>query len=109
MELEKGDVSWPLEVVTGGKYTCVIQYACSAKGTLLQLSFGPETIEKKLPSFIPLQDPDYNRIDRPGEAIGQTWNRISMGTVHLEEGALTLTASATDPALELLSVILLKK
>jgi arylsulfatase A-like enzyme len=109
MELEKGDVSWPLEVVTGGKYTCVIQYACSSKGTLLQLSFGPETIEKKLPSFIPLQDPDYNRIDRPGEAIGQTWNRISMGTVHLEEGALTLTASATDPALELLSVILLKK
>jgi hypothetical protein len=108
MELEKGDVSWPLEVVSGGNYDCEIQYACKTEGTLIQLSFGPETIDRNLPAFIPLQDHNYNRIDRPGEAIGQTWNRMSIGLVQLEEGAVTLTASASDPQLELLSVVLLK-
>jgi arylsulfatase A-like enzyme len=109
LDLEGSSISWPLRVFQEGAYQCEVQYAAPAGGARMVIQTGNLSIEGELPQFVPVPDRNYSRIDRPAEAIGQTWNRFLIGELALGEGLSTLTLSASDPDLELLSVVLTKK
>lgn len=100
---------WPLSISGKGYYDCYIRYtSMSGKETLL-LGLTNQLYQMKLSHYIPVKDINYNRIDMPGEAIGQSWARGYLGALSLDEGCDTLTLYATGKDVEILSVILIKK
>lgn len=109
LDMKGSFISWPLQVFREGRYRCEVRYACPDGDARLEIALGGSKIEGDLPQFVPVPDRNYSRIDRSAEAIGQTWNRILMGELELEEGTATLRVHASDPALQLLSVILTTK
>ncbi|MGW8315901.1 MAG: arylsulfatase [Bacteroidales bacterium] len=109
LDMQHSSISWPLQVFEEGTYTCDILYATLSGTAGIVIQTGKDTIERELPQFVPVPDRNYNRIDRPGEAIGQTWNRVPVGELTLGKGTTTLTVNASDPDLELLSVVLTQK
>ncbi|MCK4748766.1 MAG: sulfatase-like hydrolase/transferase, partial [Bacteroidales bacterium] len=86
LEGEKGTVSWPVEVRESGVYDCQVKYTSPSGTASLAVDFSGTMLEQKVPEFIPEKDRNYSRIDRPAEAIGQTWGRVSMGEIKLEQG-----------------------
>lgn len=109
LDMHSSSISWPLKIFQEGEYTCDVRYASPSGRARMVIQMGNDTVETDLPRFVPVPDRNYNRIDRPGEAIGQTWNRFRIGELTLGEGTTTLTVNASDPDLELLSVVMTKK
>jgi hypothetical protein len=109
LDMETSSISWPLNIVHPGTYQCYLNYASKGKNSILSLQLGSLRIEKELSAFIPVSDQSYSRIDRPAEAIGQTWKREYMGDMNLVNGPESLVIQANDADLELLSVVLIRK
>jgi len=109
LDMQSSFVYWPLNVAEAGNYQCFVNYACESGSVSLSLHLTDHQVERKLPAFVPVADRNHSRIDRPAEAIGQTWRREGMGTFFMEHGADTLLVRASVPALQLLSVVLIKE
>ena len=109
LDMETSSISWPLEIATPGRYQCYINYALKSGESLISMNLAGKRIAQALPSFVPVPDQNYSRIDRPAEAIGQTWKREYMGEIGLGKGRESLVIHAADPELELLSVVLVRK
>ncbi len=106
LDTDTSYVYWPLNVVESGNYLCEVRYACETGNSILLIQLSGTRIEGELPVFTPARDRNYSRVDRSAEAVGQTWNRKELATIYLEKGADTLIVKASDPHLELLSVVL---
>jgi hypothetical protein len=74
----------------------------------LRLGHSSRVLEKQVPLYLPVRDPNHSRIDRKAEAIGQTWGRVDLGTLELMEGNAVLNLFASDPRVEVLDITLIK-
>ncbi|MEN8203932.1 MAG: sulfatase-like hydrolase/transferase [Bacteroidota bacterium] len=108
LDMEDSKVSWPLDVRSKDSYECYIKYTAPL-ATSLHLEISDRQLGLTLPAFIPVKDPNYSRIDRKAEAIGQSWARIGLGKIELEEGFHTLSVNGSDPMLEVLSITMIKR
>jgi arylsulfatase A len=106
---ENSFIEWPLMVYGSGNYKCFAKYTSPNGETLLTVRTGRDRLEEKLPSFMPVSDPDFSRIDRAAEAIGQTWGRGEIGTVRLPAGKQTITLGASRGDTEILSLVLVRE
>ena len=109
LTMETASITWHLDIIHSGTYQCFVNYASKAGNSRLSLQAGGNRLEKALPSFVPVPDQNYSRIDRPAEAIGQSWKRVYMGEISLGTGPESLVIHAAEPELELLSVVLIRK
>jgi hypothetical protein len=109
LDPEGSSISWPLEITREGMYRCYVNYTCKTGGASLYLQFTERQVSKELPPYTPEPDRNYSRIDRSAEAIGQTWNRMDLGEYSLVKGPDRLTITASEPELQLLSVVLVRK
>jgi hypothetical protein len=109
LDMETSSISWPLDIIHSGPYQCFVNYASRAGNSGISFHLGGNHIEKELPSFVPVPDQNYSRIDRSAEAIGQTWRRENLGKLELKSGLESLVIRAADPELELLSIVLVRK
>lgn len=99
-------IYWPLWVHKTGDYQCLVRYGSPTGNSKLLVSFNKQRLEKDVPAFVPVPDPDFSRIGRRAEAIGQSWARATIGKVFLEEGEEVLCVNASRTDVELLEVIL---
>jgi hypothetical protein len=106
LDMQSSYVYWPLNITAAGDYQCYVNYACTSGSASISLQLSDIKIDKELSVYVPVADRNYSRIDRPAEAIGQTWKRENLGMLQLTEGADTLVVRASSPDLELLSVVL---
>jgi len=101
-------IQWPLQVHQNGDYRCIARYTSTRGATSIWVDFNRLRLEKELPAFVPVSDPDFSRIGRAAEAIGQTWARGEIGTVHLSAGQEILKLGTSSADAEILSLILVK-
>jgi len=108
LDMDHSKISWPLNTSITGQYICYVKYS-SPKLASMRLQVAGQEIHETLQEFFPEKDPNYSRIDRKAEAIGQSWARVSLGEIRLDEGLHTLSIQASDPSLEVLSITLIKR
>lgn len=108
LDAQDSRISWPLKILAGGDYSCFVHYTAPETASVRMRTEGV-ALEKNLPRFLPVREPNYSRIDRPAEAIGQSWGRLELGELHLKTGTQSLSLQASDPHVEILSVTLIKK
>lgn len=102
-------IYWPLYVHHGDSYTCVVRYTLVGGEAGIRIRINGKTLERMVDPFKPTPDLNYSRIDRPAEAIGQTWARTELGSIQLERGSCTLQLYASSRDVEILEVILIRK
>jgi len=108
LDMKDSKVSWTLEILARGDYDCYLKYSTPDPASA-RIQFADRELSKTLPEFFPVMDPNHSRIDRKAEAIGQSWARAYLGSLEMEEGIFTLSFNGSDPRMEVLSVILIKK
>ena len=109
LDSEDSNVLWHIDVRNSGLYDCQVRYASPTGSAFLFIDIAGTMLEQEVPAFIPEKDRNYSRLDRPAEAIGQTWGRVSAGKVKLEQGTNRVSLRASDPGVEVLEVVLLKQ
>ncbi len=109
LDMEGSAIRWPLSITETADYECCILYSASQGESRITLDFSEGSLESDLPPFTPVREINYSRIDRSAEAIGQSWARLSLGEIRLEQGLNNLIMHGHGEALEVLSVTLLKK
>jgi len=107
MDLHGSSIRWPLDIRESAEYQCLVRYASPGGEAELKLHVNGQKLEKKVPAFVPVPDKNHNRIDRPAEAIGQSWARTSLGMLPLETGPDTLVLHASPDDAEILQCILI--
>lgn len=105
---EDAYIFWSVEVLEKGPYECRILYTSASDSAILWAEVAGESFEKELPRFITEQDSFYSRIDRPAEAIGQSWGRVNLGQLILKEGRGEISLHASSPDVEILELVLKK-
>lgn len=93
---EADTLSWELNVIDPGDYEVWLDYTADPEqtGAKLNLIFPSGKLESSLSeAFQPALIPSPDRVPRK-EAPEQTWNRISLGTVNLQNGPQRLQLSA---------------
>ena len=108
LDLERSSIRWPLDIREKAAYDCVVSYASPGGEARLMLQVNGQQLNKEVPAFVPVPDRNYSRIDRPAEAIGQTWARISLGTLRLNTGTDTLILQASPSDVQILDCTLIK-
>ena len=106
LDLDSSSITWPLQVFREGTYACDILCTSRSDDAGMVIELGNQRIDIELPRFVPEPDRNDSRIDRSAEAIGQTWNRVSIGELILQEGRTSLTVRASDAEVEVLSIVL---
>lgn len=102
-------IQWPLMVTEEAVYDCIIHYTSASGISRVRLDCPGFRLESELARFVPHREKSRNRIERAGEAIGQTWARSRIGEVPLGRGPVTLTISGTGDLLEIRSLSLVKR
>ncbi len=106
--MDASALRWSIEVVEEGVYECHVRFSSTEEGASLAVDFKGRWLEKELPLFVPVSDKNHSRIDRPAEAIDQSWGRITMGETALEKGIGSLVVRSSGGEVEVLEVILHK-
>ena len=109
MDTDSSCVHWNLDVRRSGDYECWIRYASTTSPVRIIAEVQDQELEGAFPVYVPVREKNHSRIDRPAEAIGQSWNRVSMGKLSLTEGPARLRLSASEKEAEILEAILLIK
>ena len=109
LDMEGSTITWKIDTREAGNYHCQVRYTSPAGDALIRMETGEQLVERVLPRFIPVKEKNYNRIDRPAEAVGQSWGRLDLGTVQLTGGTGEVVIKASDPGVEILQLVLLKQ
>jgi arylsulfatase A-like enzyme len=103
---EGARIYWPIKVQGPGRYLCSVTYASPDGNARIYAVINGTEIGCTVPPYIPVPDRNFNRIDRTGEAIGQTWAGGILGEVTLEEGPGEVALWASSQTIQVLSVTL---
>lgn len=109
LEGEGSSIRWPLMIADDAVYECHVNYTSAAGISRISLDLQGIRLEAELPRFVPERERNQSRIDRPAEAIGQTWSRVEVGEVKPGKGPATLVMTGSGESLEVLSVSLVRK
>ncbi|MEL6107532.1 MAG: arylsulfatase [Planctomycetota bacterium] len=96
---EKDEIAWEVDVLTSGKHEVELYYACPEKdlGATIELSLGDQTLMAKVTQAVdgPLIGAKNDRVVR-AEGDVKRWKPMSLGTIDLQPGRMTLRLKATD-------------
>jgi arylsulfatase A-like enzyme len=92
-------ISWPIDVVEGGKFQVEVYYGCAASdlGTTVELSFGDQSVSKKITvaNDPPLIGAEQDRSVR-GESLVKDFKPVKMGVIDLPPGKGELVLRAIE-------------
>ncbi len=92
-------ITWEVEVGEAGDYEVEIWYACPAAdvGSTIELSLGDSRLSGKITEAHdpPLRGMEHDRVERV-ESYVKDFRPMTLGTIHLEKGADTLTLKALE-------------
>lgn len=97
----EGAIRFPIRVVEAGGYAVELIYACpeADAGSIITVRAGDAKVSTAVPAFesepIPMANRDEMSQDRYRV---QTWGRLPVGTLSLEEGPVTLSVEADSLA-----------
>ena len=93
-------ITWDVEVATGGRYEAVIYYACPKAdiGSTIELTLGDARLRTKVTEAHdpPLTGAENDRCPRGSESYVKDFKPFSLGTITLKPGRGTLTLQAVE-------------
>ncbi len=92
---DNDQVSWPIEVLSGGSFQVEVYYTCpeSALGTVLELSFADARLRHTLSEAHdpPARGAENDRVPRATESLVKDFRPLNMGHIELSAGTGALT------------------
>ncbi|UCG59945.1 MAG: arylsulfatase [Phycisphaerales bacterium] len=96
----RDEITWDIEVATGGRYEAAIYYTCAAEnvGSTVELSFDERRIEGKVaePHDPPVVGAEFDRVPRGGESYVKDFRPLHLGSLRLNKGRGKLTLRALN-------------
>jgi hypothetical protein len=93
-------ITWDVEVATGGTYEAVVYYTCPEAdvGATFELSFGPRRIRKKLTEAHDplLRGAEHDRASRGSESYVKDFKPLGLGRFRLKAGRGPLALRAVE-------------
>ncbi|MFM1997333.1 MAG: hypothetical protein RLZZ111_1720, partial [Planctomycetota bacterium] len=92
-------ITWTVDVLTAGRYEATLWYTCAAAdaGSTVRLTCGTASAEATItPAWDPPPGENMDRVPRRAEGIDKEFRPLSLGTIDLAAGPVTLELRATQ-------------